>query len=132
MLIEKVEINKTHTRTPKTQRKITLNMISLYENKGYHLFTPCFTKPSLFIGKIWTPSFHKNLKDSNRSFGVILTMKTNSVFPFRKIIVHLLQSKEKDYAYDLNQASNFHLEITAMDQSFDINKFVSCIYSYTA
>ena len=52
------KLTKTHTRTPNTQRKITLKMVSKYENNWYLLFlktTPYFTNPSFFTGKISTP-----------------------------------------------------------------------------
>ena len=81
ILIEMVWINETHTyththththtHTPNTkhlERKITLERVGYYENKWYHPFLKNkptnFTNLSIFMGKIWNPSFLKNLENS--------------------------------------------------------------------
>ena len=47
-----------YTHSPNTQRKITIERVSWCENKWYPTPPPppYFTNPSLFMGKIWTPS----------------------------------------------------------------------------
>ena len=55
-------VNKQNKQTPKTQRKMTLEMVSYYENKWYPPFLkypPILPTPSLLWEKIWTRPFSK-------------------------------------------------------------------------
>ena len=58
-------INKqyTHTCSSNTQRKITLERVSMKVSD-----IPCFTDPSLFKGKIWTPHFFTKILKRGRGF----------------------------------------------------------------
>ena len=55
-------VNKQNKQTPKTQRKMTLEMVSYYENKWYPpllKYPPILPTPSLLWEKIWTRPFSK-------------------------------------------------------------------------
>ena len=118
-----VYIHKTHA--PNSQRKITLEKVSYYENKWYPPIHH-FTSPSLFIGKIWMnpppPFFFKNFEN------LPPPSPPSPTFPIKQMI--LIESVMV-YIHKTHTPNN-QIKITLEKVSYCENKWYYHIHHFTS